>query len=157
MENKYVLMETVKFPVTGRSSVMMTISEAAKRVGLSAKTIRYYEEEGVISPAIRANNGYRQYNEHHIDQLLFIKHARDLGFSLQESRSLLSLSLNSDRENHEVRDQARQHILKLRQTIQDLQRIESRLTKALAACTDEQGACPILDVIQNNHIPEPHS
>ena len=136
---------------------MMTISEAAKRVGLSAKTIRYYEEEGVIAPAIRANNGYRQYNEHHIDQLLFIKRARDLGFSLQESRSLLSLSLNSDRENHEVRDQARQHILKLRQTIQDLQRIESRLTKALAACTDEQGACPILDVIQNNHIPEPHS
>jgi MerR family copper efflux transcriptional regulator len=131
---------------------MMTISDVSKRVALSSKTIRYYEDEGVIDPALRASNGYRQYNQHHIDQLLFIKHARDLGFSLQESRSLLSLSNNDERENHEVRAKAQEHIAKVRQTIEDLQKIELKLSKALNACKEEQGACPILEVIQNNHI-----
>jgi DNA-binding transcriptional MerR regulator len=69
----------------------MNISEAARRSGLSAKTIRYYEEIDLIAPANRSDNGYRQYDNKAVEQLLFVARAREVGFDLQECRQLLEL------------------------------------------------------------------
>ncbi len=68
---------------------MMQIGEVAERVGLSLRTVRYYEEMGLISPEKRSNGGFRLYTDENIDRLLLIKQMKPLGFSLQEMRELL--------------------------------------------------------------------
>ena len=83
----------------------MNISEAARLSGLSSKTIRYYEDIGLVAPAERADNGYRQYQQRAVEELRFIAHAREVGFNLDECRQLLDLQ----------RDQARQSRTNLRE------------------------------------------
>ncbi len=72
----------------------MNISQAASATGLTSKTIRYYEQQGLLPAASRAANGYRVYSDQQLEMLRFIKRARDMGFSLEESRELLEISLN---------------------------------------------------------------
>ena len=69
----------------------MNIGQAAARSGLPAKTIRYYEEIGLVRPATRAENGYRDYAETDVHRLRFLKRAREHGFSVAECRDLLAL------------------------------------------------------------------
>jgi len=70
----------------------MNISQAAQQSGLSAKTIRYYEEIQLIAPASRGDNGYRQYDGKAVRELRFLAHARDVGFDLEESRNCWNCS-----------------------------------------------------------------
>lgn len=65
------------------------IGEVAERVGLSLRTVRYYEEQGLIAPEGRTEGGFRLYTDEHVDRLLLIKHMKPLGFSIQEMRELL--------------------------------------------------------------------
>src|SRR5687767_1262182 len=67
----------------------LTIGKLAKMVGIPTKTIRFYEETGIISPAQRSSNGYRVYDEVNIEQLSLIKNARDLGLPISEIRKLM--------------------------------------------------------------------
>jgi MerR family copper efflux transcriptional regulator len=84
----------------------MRISEVAKRSGLSAKTIRYYEEIGLIDPANRGPNGYRDYDSAALGQMRFLARARDVGFNLEESRQLLGLLKDSSRQSVHARSTA---------------------------------------------------
>ena len=81
----------------------MNISEAARRSGLSSKTIRYYEDIGLIAPARRGDNGYRQYESHAVEELKFLFRAREVGFDLEESRQLLELHRDSGRQSRHAR------------------------------------------------------
>jgi DNA-binding transcriptional MerR regulator len=65
------------------------IGEVAERVGLSLRTVRFYEEQGLITPEGRTDGGFRLYTEEHVDRLLLIKHMKPLGFSIQQMRELL--------------------------------------------------------------------
>lgn len=65
------------------------IGEVAERAGLSLRTVRYYEEQGLIAPEGRTEGGFRLYTDEHVDRLLLIKHMKPLGFSVQEMRELL--------------------------------------------------------------------
>lgn len=65
------------------------IGEVAERSGLSLRTVRYYEEQGLIAPEGRTGGGFRLYTEEHVDRLLLIRHMKPLGFSIQEMRELL--------------------------------------------------------------------
>jgi MerR family copper efflux transcriptional regulator len=67
----------------------LSISQLGKKVGLSPKTIRFYEESGVITPALRETNGYRRYDESAVKNLLLIKNARDLGLPISEIKELM--------------------------------------------------------------------
>jgi Cu(I)-responsive transcriptional regulator len=124
----------------------MNIAEAAKHTGLSSKAIRYYEKEGVIPPAKRSANGYRIYGIEQLESLLFVKRARGLGFSLNESHELLLISKDPRRTSAVVKQKAEQHLLKVNIQINQLKQIKDVLESVVGECLgDEQAACPILD------------
>ena len=80
----------------------MNIGQAAERSGLPAKTIRYYEQIGLIDPPARRSSNYRDYDETDVQTLLFIQRARSLGFSIDDCRDLLALNRARDRSAAEV-------------------------------------------------------
>ena len=84
----------------------MNVAAAARRTGLSAKTIRYYEDIGLIRPA-RAGNGYRDYSSDDIHRLAFLRRARGLGFSIEDCRQLMALYRDKSRASHDVREIAK--------------------------------------------------
>lgn len=97
----------------------MNIGEAARRSGLPTKTIRYYEEIGLLRPA-RRDNGFRDYGDKDVHELRFIAPARGLGFSVEQCRHLLGLYRDSGRTSSEVRETAAAHITAIRSKIEEL-------------------------------------
>ena len=124
----------------------MNISSAAKATGLTPKTIRYYESMGLLSPAQRQENGYRDYSESHLREMSFIRHARELGFTLEECGELLELYKDDSRRSASVKALALKKIADIEVKIAQLQEISSSL-KALTTCChgDDLPDCPILD------------
>ena len=123
----------------------MNIGEAANHSGLPAKTIRYYEEIGLIHPE-RRENGYRTYGDSDVHRLAFLKRARSLGFSIEDCRKLLSLYDDSDRASAEVRQLAQTHIREIEAKIAELQSLNGTLKRLVSACHgDDRPDCPILD------------
>ena len=123
----------------------MNIGEAAKRTGLPPKTIRYYEQIGLVEPARRGNT-YRDYSDKDVHELRFVARARALGFGIEECRRLLSLYRDTDRSSAEVRTAAQHHIGEIRAKIAELKEMERTLGALIEACHgDERPDCPILD------------
>jgi MerR family copper efflux transcriptional regulator len=127
-------------------NVKMNISQAAKFTGLTSKTIRFYEEKGIIPKARRADNGYRFYTEDQLETLGFIKRARGLGFSLDECKQLLDLQHNPDRASAEVKEKVQENLARVQDQIEHLEGIKSSLMKMSKSCPGNKGhECPILD------------
>lgn len=125
----------------------MNVGNAAARSGLPAKTIRYYEEIGLVAPE-RAGNGYRRYSGDDIHRLAFLKRARGLGFSIEECRQLMALYEDRSRASHDVRSIAVEHVATIEAKIRELESMRSTLNRLIAACHgDERPECPILDDI----------
>ncbi|MBU2099122.1 MAG: Cu(I)-responsive transcriptional regulator [Gammaproteobacteria bacterium] len=123
----------------------INISEAAKLSGLSAKTIRHYEDIGLLKPPVRTDAGYRQYNQHSVEQLSFIHHARVLGFSIAQVSSLLALKENPQRASREVKALAQQQLALLEARMVELQKMQSMLQDMIARCAgDDDPHCVIL-------------
>ncbi len=128
------------------SEIFLTIGEMAKRSGLTAKMIRHYESMGLLPPAIRSDAGYRHYQESDVQQLRFIKQARELGFSLPQISELLSLWHDQQRPSSKVKQLAQQHIAVLEQKITELTQMKSALETLVSRCHgDDSSDCPILD------------
>lgn len=124
----------------------MNISEAARLSGLSAKTIRHYEDIGLMKPAVRTEAGYRQYNQHSVDQLSFVHHARVLGFSIAQVSSLLALKEDPHRASREVKALAQEQMKQLEQRMQELTRMKSMLAEMISLCAgDDDPHCVILE------------
>lgn len=122
----------------------MTIKDVAARTGLPPKTIRYYEEIGLIRPT-RAENGYRHFDETAVHKLTFLARARALGFSISECRDLLNLYEDKARASADVRAIAAQHLDDIEQKIAALTAMRDTLTDLVAACAgDARPDCPIL-------------
>lgn len=129
----------------------MNISKAAKLSGLSSKTIRFYEQQGVISPAQRADNGYRVYSDQQLEQLRFVKRARDLGFSLDQSRELLELLRNPQRRSAEVKARVLEHVTQLDQQLLQLNQMRDQLLSLSGQCRgDDNAECPILNALSGD-------
>ncbi|AYD00184.1 Cu(I)-responsive transcriptional regulator [Neorhizobium sp. NCHU2750] len=124
----------------------MNIGEASGASGVSAKMIRYYEQIGLISPKGRTESNYRLYGEDEVHVLRFIKRARSLGFSLEETETLLKLWQDKSRESSAVKEVATTHIEDLERRIAEMQAMVETL-KHLAHCCggDHRPDCPILD------------
>ncbi len=126
--------------------MMINISEVAEKTGLTAKTIRFYEAKGVISPAPRGANGYRYYNQSHIAELLLIKRSRMIGFSLDECRELLALSTDTGRQSRDVKEKAQQKLKEIDNKINELLQMKKTLEALTAKCPgDKTAKCPILE------------
>lgn len=125
---------------------MLSISQAAKETGLSIKSIRHYEQIGLISAPPRSENEYRYYPKALIKQLHFIKSTKDAGFNLKESRALLMLSEDNQRNSRDVKEIALQKITELEQRILQQQKLLESLKALAEQCHgDTQAACPIID------------
>ncbi len=123
----------------------MNIGQAAERCGLPAKTIRYYEDIGLIRPARRAN-GYRDYDDGDVHKLRFLQRARRLGFSIDDCRHLLSLYEDESRASADVKALARARVDEIDARIAELQSLRATLAHLISACHgDDRPDCPILD------------
>jgi Cu(I)-responsive transcriptional regulator len=123
----------------------MNIGEAARRSGLPAKTIRYYEEIGLVRSGRSANN-YRDYSDEALSGLRFVARARALGFSVNDCRRLLSLHENKARASADVRRLARAHIDEIDEKLGELQSMRRTLAHLVDACRgDERPGCPIIE------------
>ncbi len=122
----------------------MNIGAAAARTGLPSKTIRYYEEIGLIRPA-RGKSGYRDFADADIHKLAFLGRARMLGFSIEDCRTLLGLYEDESRSSSDVKRLARSHLVQIEDKIAALQSMQATLSHLVEACAgDERPDCPIL-------------
>ncbi|MCB1426660.1 MAG: Cu(I)-responsive transcriptional regulator [Zhengella sp.] len=123
----------------------MNIGAASRQSGLPAKTIRYYEEIGLIAPT-RSANGYRDYSLEDVHFLNFVRAARELGFSIDECRQLMELYANKSRASQDVRQIAVNHVHAIEDKIAALEAMKATLNRLIHACHgDERPDCPILE------------
>jgi Cu(I)-responsive transcriptional regulator len=126
---------------------MMNIGEAAELSGLPPKTIRYYEDIGLIRP-LRDTNGYRAFRDSDAHKLTFLGRARALGFSIEDCRALLALWEDKHRASSVVRDIARDHLQRIETKIADLQAMRDTLSDLVRHCAgDHRPDCPILKTL----------
>jgi Cu(I)-responsive transcriptional regulator len=124
----------------------MNIGDAARAAGVSAKMVRHYESVGLLPPAARTDAGYRQYGEKDVHTLQFIRRSRDLGFSIDEIRGLLSLWLDRGRPSRQVKAMAQAHIAELEQKAQAILAMKATLEHLVHCCKgDDRPDCPILE------------
>lgn len=124
----------------------MTIGQASASSGVPPKTIRFYEQLGLMKPTERLANGYRAYDESNVQTLRFIRRARDLGFSLPDINKLLGLYRNRRRASEDVKRLALTHVADLDRRITELTRIRDTLSELARHCHgDQRPECPILD------------
>ena len=123
----------------------MNIGDVAERSGLPPKTIRSYEDIGLIRPR-RSANGYRSFGDHDANKLAFIGRARSLGFSIEECRALLALYEDEGRTSSEVKQVAEGHLEQIDRKMAELEAMRATLAQLIHRCHgDERPDCPILD------------
>jgi Cu(I)-responsive transcriptional regulator len=123
----------------------MNIGDVAQRSGLPAKTIRYYEEIGLIRPK-RSENGYRSFHQRDLNMLAFIGRARALGFTIEDCRTLIALYQDDHRESGQVKAIAEDHLAAIDDKIAQLQSMRATLAHLIHCCAgDNRPDCPILD------------
>ena len=123
----------------------MNIGTAARASGIPAKTIRYYEEIGLIQPAERSDGNYRVYGEHEVQTFLFIRRARSLGFSVEEVAELLDLWRDRSRSSRRVKALANRHLEDIDGKIAALKTMRDTLNELIERCHgDARPDCPIL-------------
>lgn len=129
----------------------MNIGDAAERSGLPAKTIRYYEDIGLLKPD-RAGNGYRDYSTADLHRLRFLQRARSLGFSVEECRQLLSLYGDTHRESADVKAIATAKLDDINRKIRELTGLKEMLRQLVDSCHgDHRPDCPIIDGLSGRH------
>jgi Cu(I)-responsive transcriptional regulator len=123
----------------------MNIKDVAEASGLPPKTIRYYEEIGLIQPS-RGDNGYRRFAGREVHRLAFLARARSLGFSIDDCRTLISLYDDRQRASADVKALAGQHLDRIDRKIAELQGLRATLGPLGARCHgDDRPDCPILE------------
>jgi len=129
----------------------MRIGEAAALSGVSAKLIRYYEAAGLLSPAGRDANGYRNFDVRNVHELRFIKRARSLGFPIKQIDELLMLWRDKRRASSKVRALAERHTRSVAACMEAHRSIIKVLSRLIAACRgDDRPDCPILDELSSS-------
>ncbi|OGS50222.1 MAG: transcriptional regulator [Erythrobacter sp. RIFCSPHIGHO2_12_FULL_63_10] len=122
--------------------------QLASKTGCNLETIRYYEKVGLLPPPPRSANGYRVYPPDLVHRLQFILRARDLGFAMEEIRSLLSLTDTGEQTCAEVMAKTQTHLADVQRKVTDLRRIERTLSRTLAECSGENvPECAILSAL----------
>ncbi|MBE9639727.1 MerR family transcriptional regulator [Salipiger mangrovisoli] len=130
---------------------MLTIGTMAKRTGTKVQTIRYYEQIGLMPEPGRTGGGQRRYGAADLDRLAFIRHARELGFSLEAIRELLDLSDTPEKSCAEIDAVAQRQLREVQARIARLQSLEVELRRMIAEChSDRVADCRILEVLRDH-------
>ena len=125
----------------------MTIGKIAKKTALNVQTIRFYERAGLLEEAKRTPAGYRQFEENTVERIEFIRKAQKIGYSLEEIRELLSLSVSKENPCDRVRLMTEAKIVEINEKMRDLRELKSRLERLVGQCVagGPEGNCPILE------------
>ncbi|CAN7606480.1 Cu(I)-responsive transcriptional regulator [Rhizobium sp. LjRoot258] len=127
----------------------MNIGQASQRSGLAPKTIRYYEDIGLIRPE-RSGNGYRDYAETDVHKLRFLQRSRGLGFSVEECRQLLALYEDKSRASADVKELTQTKLTEIDRKIQELTGLRRTLEHLIHACRgNDRPDCPILEELSD--------
>ncbi len=133
----------------------LTIGGLAKASGVKVTTIRYYEGIGLIEPPVRSPGGQRLYGGEAVERMRFIRHSRDLGFSLDTIRELIALSGDKDRSCAEVDEIVKRHAGDVRLRIERLKSLEKELNRMIRECSANRVAeCHVMEVLANHALCE---
>lgn len=128
----------------------MTISDVAKKTGLTAKSIRLYEEKHILKPPLRGANGYRSYSQANINDLMLIARARRVGFNLDECRALVMLANDPKRRSAQVKERAQKKLTEVNKKLVELNEIKAQLEFWIDECPGDDGCeCPIINELQS--------
>ncbi|WP_228892577.1 MerR family transcriptional regulator [Pseudoduganella aquatica] len=130
-------------------STSFTIGQLASAAEIPAATIRYYEKIGLLSAPTRSDGNYRLYDQLDLARLSFVRRARDIGFTIDQVRSLLAFSDQRETDCCEVMAMTAEHLHAVEQKIADLTALKDRLANLLASCQGGLVAnCRIIDALQ---------
>ena len=134
-----------------KGSFMLTIGTLGKKTGTKVQTIRYYEQIGLLPEPGRTEGGQRRYADTELDRLSFIRHSRQLGFSLEAIRELLDLSDNPNRPCHEADTIARRQLDQVDQRIARLEALRKELKRMVHECSGGNTSdCRVLEVLRDH-------
>ena len=135
---------------------ILSIGQVARRAGVGVETVRFYEREGLLEEPPRRASGYRQYDEHVVKRLHFIKRAQKLGFSLKEITELLLLRVDGQTSCEEVKGRTEAKIAEVERKLLELQRMRQALLQVATLCTGQgpASACPMLDALNQQETRE---
>jgi len=127
----------------------VTIGKVARQTGCNIETIRYYEKESLLPQPGRTEGGHRLYTIAMVERLVFIRRCRELGFSMEEIRRLLSVVDGEQVSCERVKHIAETHLRDIRSKIADLKKMERTLRDLSSQCSGEDvPECPIIEVLQ---------
>lgn len=132
----------------------MKIGEIAKAAGVNVQTLHYYERVGILKPRKRLDSGYRDYDSSAIRAIHFIKHAQELGFSLDEIQGLLGLRADKRAKCEKVQSQAVLHLKDVKAKIAKLEAIRKTLEELVRDCKSRKtdAECPLLDCLDQEEF-----
>ncbi|MES9858916.1 MAG: helix-turn-helix domain-containing protein [Sedimenticola sp.] len=134
-------------------SEQYSIGQMAQAGNCKVQTIRYYEQIGLLPKPGRSAGNQRIYTQTHRDRLSFIRHSRELGFSLERIREILALSDDPGQSCQEIDKIARSHLREVESKIKRLQRMRQELKRMISQCqSDEVADCRILKVLGNHKL-----
>lgn len=126
----------------------MKIGELSRATGTNIETIRYYERIGLLPPPARTDANYRSYDGAHRARLSFVRHSRDLGFTIEEIRSLLDLSDHPDRDCGEADRIATRHLQQVEEKIAQLSALRDELQRIVGRCRGGlAGDCRVIEAL----------
>lgn len=141
-------------PLTASRAEKMSIGVLSRLTGVNIETIRYYERIKMLPAAPRTASGRRIYGSHEARILAFVRRSRELGFSLDQIRTLLRLGGPEKASCREVREIAAHHLEDIRTKLGDLRKLERLLTRTVARCTGKMAPdCPVLDILDVQRAP----
>ena len=126
----------------------MKIGELSRATGTNIETIRYYERIGLLPEPARTVSNYRSYGEVHRTRLAFVRHSRDLGFTIEEVRSLLDLADHPERECSEADRIATRHLAQVDEKIGQLVTLRDELSRIIGRCRGGLAAeCRVIEAL----------
>ncbi len=133
---------------------MFSIGELSKQTNVKVPTIRYYEEIGILEPAIRTEGNQRRYDAAGLERLSFIRHARELGFSIEAITSLIELQEHPDQSCGEATAIASAQLADVRVKIRKLKMLEKELARISTGCDGEglSADCYVLKALADHKL-----
>ncbi len=131
---------------------MYSIGQLSKKTGVKVPTIRYYEQIGLIAPPERSAGNQRRYTQDGFARLSFIRHSRDLGFSLEDTRELLDLSQSPEQQCRDADKIAARHLCALRGKITKLKRLEKELERITKCKSGTLENCAVLETLADHRL-----
>lgn len=133
---------------------MFSIGELSHKTGVKVATIRYYEQTGLIAEPERTEGNQRRYTAEGLSRLSFIRHSRDLGFSIEDIKGLLTLSQHPEKPCHDAHDIAVHHLKDVQGRIAKLRRLERELKRISKCDADSVSDCAVIETLADHRLCE---